>query len=238
MGEGWAIPTTQPLSAPLASQLNFLENSMDFFYCDFISNLYCKIAFFGLLRTVALRSSIPSRREARFQIWLPNRSALPASHLNFLGILIDFFYYDFVSNLYCKIAFFSLLRPVALWSKIPGAGDQDSGSGCPPGWFRGGFPVVSRWFPAGFAVVSWWFLGGSAVVSGWFRRGFAVVSGWFLGGFAEVSGWFLGSVAVVSGLLLGGFLVVSRWFRNGFKVVSRWFRGGFAVVSRWFLGGF
>ena len=77
MGEGWAIPTTQPLSAPLASQLNFLENSMDFFYYDFISNLYCKIAFFGLL------------------------------------------------------------RPVAFWSRIPGAGDQDSGSG-----FRSGATVV------------------------------------------------------------------------------------------------
>ena len=77
-----------------------------------------------------------------------------------LEILMDFFYYDFISNLYCKIAFFGMLRPVALWSRIPGAGDQDSGSGCPPGWFRGGFPVVSRWFPAGFAVVSRWCRGG------------------------------------------------------------------------------
>ena len=120
-GEGWAIPTTQPLSAPLASQLNFLENSMDFFYYDFISNLYCKIAFFGLLRPVALRSSIPSRREARFQIWLPNRSALPASQLNFLENSMDFFYYEFVSNFSFKVAFLALLRPLALWSRIPGS---------------------------------------------------------------------------------------------------------------------
>ena len=50
---------------------------------------------------------------------------------------MDFFYYDFISNLYCKIAFFGLLRPVAFWSRIPGAGDQDSGSG-----FRSGATVV------------------------------------------------------------------------------------------------
>ena len=113
----------------------------------------------------------------------------PASHLNFLEILMDFFNYDFILNLYCKIAFFVLLRPVALWSKIPGAGDQDSGSGCPPGWFRGGFPVVSRWFPRGFAVVSRWSRGGVVVVSRRFRGSFWVVSPWFRGGF-----WVLGDL--------------------------------------------
>ena len=41
---------------------------------------------------------------------------------------MDFFYYDFISKVSFKIAFFGLLRPVALQSKVPVA---DSGSGCP-----------------------------------------------------------------------------------------------------------